>query len=138
MRVLLLLLLGSLAWGKPVATPGWVRLVPPVLKDTAAYLTLENRGTTPLRLVEAETEVAQRVSFHRDYREHRHGQEVLGMRPLPHVDIPPGGKVVFRPGGYHLMLEGLKRPLKAGEKVAITLRFQDGTRLKVLLPVEMR
>ncbi|WP_253704782.1 copper chaperone PCu(A)C [Thermus scotoductus] len=44
----------------------------------------------------------------------------------------------FRPGKYHLMLEGLKRPLKAGEKVALVLRFQDGSKLKVILPVEMR
>ncbi|BCZ87876.1 copper chaperone PCu(A)C [Thermus thermophilus] len=134
----LFLLLGSVALAQAVATPGWVRLVPPVVKDTAAYLTLENRGKLPLRLVGAETDVAERVSFHQDYREHRGGQVVLGMRPLPYLDIPPGGRVEFRPGKYHLMLEGLKRPLKAGEKVALVLRFQDGSRLKVILPVEMR
>ncbi len=134
----LFLWLGSAALAQAVATPGWVRLVPPVVKDTAAYLTLENRGKTPLRLVGAETEVAERVSFHQDHREHRGGQVVLGMRPLPHLDIPPGGRLELRPGKYHLMLEGLKRPLKAGEKVALVLRFQDGSRLKVILPVEMR
>ncbi|GAB5602792.1 copper chaperone PCu(A)C [Thermus sp. FJN-A] len=134
----LFLLLLALAWAQPAVTPGFVRWVPPVVRDTAAYLTLENRGKTPVRLVGAETGVAERVSFHQDYREQRGGQVVLGMRPLPHVDIPPGGKVVFRPGGYHLMLEGLKRPLKTGEKVELTLRFADGTRLKVILPVEMR
>lgn len=126
------------ALAQPVVNGGWVRLVPPVVKDTAAYFTLENRGKTPLRLVGAETPVAQRVSLHRDHREVRSGQTVLGMRPLDHVDIPPGGRVAFKPGAYHLMLEGLKRPLKPGEKVEITLLFQDGTRLKVLLPVEMR
>ncbi|RTG95548.1 copper chaperone PCu(A)C [Thermus scotoductus] len=134
----LFLLLGSVALAQAVATPGWVRLVPPVVKDTAAYLTLENRGKTPLRLVGAETEVAERVSFHQYHREHRGGQVVLGMRPLPYLDIPPGGRVEFRPGKYHLMLEGLKRPLKAGEKVVLVLRFQDGSKLKVILPVEMR
>lgn len=134
----LFLLLGSVALAQAVATPGWVRLVPPVVKDTAAYLTLENRGKTPLRLVGAETEVAERVSFHQNNREHRGGQVVLGMRPLPYLDIPPGGRVEFRPGKYHLMLEGLKRPLKAGEKVVLVLKFQDGSRLKVILPVEMR
>lgn len=134
----LFLLLGSVALAQAVATPGWVRLVPPVVKDTAAYLTLENRGKTPLRLVGAETEVAERVSFHQNLREHRGGQVVLGMRPLPYLDIPPGGRVEFRPGKYHLMLEGLKRPLKAGEKVVLVLKFQDGSRLKVILPVEMR
>lgn len=134
----LLLLLGSMAWAQAVVTPGWVRLVPPVVKDTAAYLTLENPSNTPLRLVAAETEVAQRVSIHRDYREHHGGQVVLGMRPLPYLDIPPKGKVEFRPGKYHLMLEGLKRPLRAGEKVTLVLKFQDGSKLKVILPVEMR
>lgn len=134
----LLILLGGLALAQAVAIPGWVRLVPPVVKDTAAYLTLENRGKTPLRLVGAETDVAERVSLHQDHREHRGGHVVLGMRPLPYLDIPPGGRVEFRPGKYHLMLEGLKRPLKAGEKVTLVLKFQDGSRLKVILPVEMR
>lgn len=59
------------------------------------------------------------------------------MRPLPYVDIPQGaGWPLSR--GLPPDAGGLKRPLKAGEKVEITLLFQDGTRLKVLLPVEMR
>jgi len=129
---------GGTAWAQVLAIPGWVRLVPPVVKDTAAYLTLENRGRLPLRLVGAETGVAERVSLHQDHREHRGGQVVLGMRPLSHLDIPPRSKVEFRPGKYHFMLEGLKRPLKAGEKVVLVLKFQDGSRLQVILPVEER
>lgn len=128
----------GLALAQPLATPGWVRLVPPVVKDTAAYLTLENRGQVSLRLVGAETPVAQRVSLHQEHREHRGGHTVLGMRPLPYLDLSPGVRVVFQPGGYHFMLEGLKRPLKAGEKVELVLKFADGTRLRVVLPVEMR
>ncbi|WP_117237877.1 copper chaperone PCu(A)C [Thermus sediminis] len=137
-RLLPIFLLFLPAWGQVVAEPGWVRLLPPVVRDTAAYLTLENRGRTAVRLLGAETEVAERVSLHRDHREHRGGHTVLGMRPLPYVEIPPGGRVAFRPGGYHLMLEGLKRPLKAGERVEIALLFQGGLKLKVTLPVEMR
>ena len=143
---ILLFLFPALA--QVVVEPGWVRLVPPVVPDTAAYLTLVNRGRTPLRLVGAETPVASRVSLHRDHQEHNHqqhnhqghkgGHAVLGMRPVPYVEVPPGGKVAFRPGGYHLMLEGLKRPLKAGEKVELTLLFQGGLKVKVVLPVEMR
>ncbi|TBH17589.1 copper chaperone PCu(A)C [Thermus thermamylovorans] len=133
-----LLALLAMAAAQPVATGGWVRLVPPVVRDTAAYLTLENRGRAPLRLVGGETPVAERVSIHQEHREHRGGHVVLGMRPLPHLDIPPGGRVEFRPGRYHLMLEGLRRPLQAGERVEIVLKFQDGTRLRVVLPVEMR
>ncbi|MGC8904665.1 copper chaperone PCu(A)C [Thermus sp.] len=137
-RLAVFLPLALLALAQVAVFPGWVRLVPPVVPDTTAYLTVENRGKVPLRLVGAETPVARRVSLHRDYREDRGGQVVLGMRPLPYVEIPPKTRVAFRPGGYHLMLEGLKAPLKAGEKVELTLRFQDGTQIKVSLPVEMR
>jgi len=137
-RLLPILLFLFPALAQVVVEPGWVRLVPPVVPDTAAYLTLVNRGQTPLRLVGAETPVASRVSLHRDHQEHKGGHAVLGMRPLPYVEVPPGGKVAFRPGGYHLMLEGLKRPLKAGEKVELTLLFQGGLKVKVVLPVEMR
>jgi copper(I)-binding protein len=137
-RLLPILLFLFPALAQVVVEPGWVRLVPPVVPDTAAYLTLVNRGQTPLRLVGAETPVASRVSLHRDYQEHKGGHAVLGMRPPALRGSSPGGKVAFRPGGYHLMLEGLKRPLKAGEKVELTLLFQGGLKVKVVLPVEMR
>ncbi len=138
MRLLVLFFLLVPALAQARVEGGWVRLVPPVLKDTAAYLTLVNPGPKPLRLLGGETPIAQRVSIHREQREHRDGHTVLGMRPLPHLDIPPRGRLEFRPGGYHLMLEGLKRPLKPGEKVELVLLFEGGLRLKVVLPVEMR
>lgn len=102
----LFLLLGSVALAQAVATPGWVRLVPPVVKDTAAYLTLENRGKLPLRLVGAETDVAERVSFHQDHREHRGGQVVLGMLEDVRVEEAPAAvRVEDSPGAT---IRGLK------------------------------
>lgn len=54
-----------------------------------------------------------------------HG-EMTGMKPLDSLTIPPKGRLELKPGGIHLMLEGLKQPLKLGQKVRLVLRFADG------------
>ena len=109
-----------------VVREGWVRFSPG--PNAAAYLTLENPGDLPLRLVGARTPVAERVE----------GKKVMGMRPVPFLEVPPKGRVELKPGGYHFMLLGLKRPLKAGEEVELDLLFAGGKVLKVVLPVEAR
>lgn len=132
----------ALAWGPALAQVtaegGWIRLAPPVVQSTAAYLTLVNRGPTPLRLLGARTPLAERVSLHESYTMEHQGHTMTGMRPLPYLEIPAGDRVALRPGGPHLMLEGLKRPLKAGERVELTLLFSGGRTLRLLLPVEAR
>lgn len=60
------------------------------------------------------------------------------MRNTKFLEIPPRGQLELRPGGKHLMLLGLKRPLKEGEKIPLTLQFADGTRLALELSVENR
>jgi copper(I)-binding protein len=56
---------------------------------------------------------------------------VMRMAPEARVPVPAGGQVSFAPGGRHLMLVGLKRPLKIGDRVPATLTFASGTRLQV-------
>jgi len=116
---------------------GWVRY-PASLAVTAAYLTLENPGERPLRLLGAEAAWAERVELHGTFHQEKDGKMVMGMRPVDFAEVPPKGRLVLKPGGYHLMLFNLKRPLKLGEKVELVLKFQNGTQLKVLLPVEAR
>ncbi|GGN03103.1 transporter [Thermus composti] len=116
---------------------GWVRF--PARPDmTAAFLALENQSEKPFRLVGVKSEVAERVEVHETFQEMRDGKMVMGMRPVASLEVPPGGRLELRPGGYHLMLIGLKRPLQVGEKVKLVLVFQGGLRLPVDLPVEMR
>lgn len=93
-----LLPLMAMAWAQPAVTPGWVRLVPPVVKDTTAYLTLENRGDKSIRLVGADADVPKWFPSIRTTGETRGGQVVLGMRPLPHLDIPPKRQGGVPPG----------------------------------------
>jgi len=55
----------------------------------------------------------------------------MKMRPVPKIAVPAGGKIEMKPGGYHVMLLGLKRDLKPGEKVAVTLKFERGGNVPV-------
>lgn len=112
---------------------GWVRYVPGS-PTAAAYLVLENPGPKPLKLLGAESPVAGRISLHTTLRD----GSVLSMRSVEAFDLPAKGRLELKPGGNHLMLEALKRPLKLGEKVTLVLRFSDGSQLKLELPVEMR
>jgi copper(I)-binding protein len=52
--------------------------------------------------------------------------DITTMKSLASVTIPPKGRLELKPGGIHLMLEGLKQPLKLGQKVRLVLRFADG------------
>jgi copper(I)-binding protein len=104
------------AWARAVAGTDTARV------HSAVYFTLDNPGDTPLRLVAAETDVAERTELHETTME----GGVMRMRPVEGVDVPPGGSVTLEPGGLHVMLLGVRRDLAAGDTFALTLRFADG------------
>jgi copper(I)-binding protein len=52
------------------------------------------------------------------------------------VDLKPGATTELRPGGFHVMLEGLQQPLKQGDKVPLTLTFERAGSIEVMLDVE--
>lgn len=84
----------------------------------AAYMTITS--DSPLTLVQAETDVAKDVQIH---DMHKHAG-VMRMREIKSPEIKSGEKLVLAPGGMHMMLLGLKRQLKAGQTISITLRFE--------------
>ena len=98
----------------------WARATPPGARTGVAYLTIENRNAAPDRLVRAETPVAERAELH------AHDMEagVARMRSVDGLEVAPGQTTVLAPGGLHVMLVGLHRPLKRGEAFALTLVFE--------------
>jgi len=60
---------------------------------------------------------------------------IMKMRAIPRLELPAGKPVQLGPGGYHVMLIGLKQPLQESERVALTLRFDDGSTKKLEAPV---
>jgi copper(I)-binding protein len=82
------------------------------------YLTVKDSGQ-PDSLTGASSPVAARAELHESFTENG----VSKMRPAGPVQIEPGKSVRLTPGGMHIMLMGLKEPLKAGETFPVTLTF---------------
>jgi periplasmic copper chaperone A len=109
----------------------WARATPPGAKSGAVYMTLRNRGAADDKLIGATTPVAAKAGLHTEIMDN----SVMKMRPLESVDIAPGGSASLKPGGSHIMLMGLKRPLKQGDHIPLTLRFAHAPPLTVQVEV---
>ncbi len=105
----------------------WARATPAGARTGAVYLTLVNNGAAEDELVAASTPVADRAQLHTERIENG----VMKMRPSAAVDVKPGATVMLKPGGVHVMLIGLKQPLKEGESFPLTLEFARGGKREV-------
>jgi periplasmic copper chaperone A len=112
----------EIAAGNLVLTQGRIRATPGHARVGDAYLTIENKGTAPDRLIGASADFADKVQL----REKAMNGDVMSMRPVEKGVVIEPGKA-----DLHLMLLGLKRPLRQGEKVAITLEFERGEEVGV-------
>ena len=110
---------------------GWMRAMPPGQPTAAAYLTLRNPGESPAQLTGAHSSAAESVEIHQSSQE----QGMWRMRKLAGLDIPPGAEVTMAPGGVHLMLFGLKRPLQAGDAISVVLEFDGGETREISIDV---
>ncbi|WP_265571252.1 copper chaperone PCu(A)C [Sphingomicrobium nitratireducens] len=118
------LLLAACAPQKPAAEPvvedAWARSTVEGQKMAAAYFTLRNEGETELKLTGVSTNRAGSASLHRSAVDNG----VATMRPLEGgLLIEPGETIAFEPGGDHVMLEMLEKPLVEGETFPMTLEF---------------
>ena len=111
---------------------GYFRASPPGVKHGAAFMTLHNSGTTPVSLTRADTEAANSTELHN----HIEQDGVMRMRQVGTIEIPAKGSVNLQPGGYHIMLMGLKAPLIEGQKATLSLEFSSGQREQLLLPIQ--
>jgi copper(I)-binding protein len=110
----------------------FTRATPPGAKSGGAFLVVENAGPTPDRLIRVASPAAGLVEIH----EMAMDAGVMKMRAVPGLDVPPGGKLELKPGGYHVMLLDLKQPLKVGDKVPLTLTFQNAGSIDIAVGVE--
>ena len=109
----------------------WMRATPPGAKVAGGFMTVTNKGSTPDRLVGAASPVAERVELH----VHVHESGMMKMKQVAGFDVPANGKFVLKPGGGHLMFIDIKRPIKEGETIPVTLKFEKAGEVKVEYPV---
>ena len=120
--LLALLAFGVMAQALVIESP-WLREPAPGQGSIAIYLRLVNRSEAPWVLSGARVDGAQSAALHQHVIE----GGLMGMRPAGSVTVPPGGELVLEPGGYHLMVFGLVRAPRAGEKLPFCLDFASGT-----------
>lgn len=123
--------LGELSLRHPHAYPS----LPGTTTGAVYLVAIRNEGERADRLLAASTTVAERVELHRMQMD----GDIMRMRALPAIEIPAKATVSLRQGsadGYHLMLFGLRRPLAAGDRFPLTVRFERAGEVQVEVRVE--
>ena len=110
----------------------WSRATPSGAKTGAVYMTIDNKSGTADRLTGASSNVADKLQIH----EMKVENGVMQMREIAGgLPIPANGSVMLKPGSYHVMLIGLKKPLAAGDNFSLTLTFEKAGNISVTVPV---
>lgn len=115
-----------------VADP-YVRMVPQGVPTTAAFMTLKNTGAADRKLLRVDSSAAKTVELHN----HINDNGVMRMRQVREVEIRARGQAELKPGSYHVMMIDLRQVLQEGDKVPLTLSFDDGSSEKVEAIVRM-
>lgn len=125
-------LAGEAKVGDIAITTAWARATPPRPPVGGAYLTITNAGAQSDFLVGGKTGAAKSVELHT----HQKDGQVMRMVALSSIEVPAGQTVTFAPGGLHVMLIGLAKPLKEGESFPLTLEFANAGPVTVTVDVK--
>jgi len=99
--------------------------------NSAVYMTVENTGGSSDTLAGADSPVSERVEIHESFMD----GDVMRMREVRALELPPGERVALKPGGLHIMLMGLRESLAVGDTVALVLRFRNAGAVELQVPV---
>ncbi len=132
----LLALLGGAACSDSASSPApavvvseaWVQVAGGIDEPAAGYFTIDNQGNSADVLLSASSPAASSVELH----ETMPGMSgMVGMESVAQVVCPAGTTVTFAPGGYHLMISGLRAALHAGDSLELDLVFEHAGRITV-------
>ena len=110
-----------------VVSDVWMRASLGQVPTTTAYLKIENRGPAEDKLVSVSTPVAAMSHLH----DSANTNGIMSMAAVAALPIKPGQTVELAPGGLHIMVMNLKAPLKVGETVPLTLKFERAGEMTV-------
>ena len=118
--------------GKLTVKTPWSRATPGSARSGVVYLTIANQSDAPDKLVSISTSAAKRAEIHRTQVK----GGMMTMQPFGSLTLRPGSSELLRPGGLHVMLTGLKAPLKRGGTFDMTLKFEKAGPLTVKVSIE--
>ena len=105
----------------------WARPAAMDVGTAAIYFTLVNEGTASDAIVGASSDAAESVRLHETQME----GDIMSMVPVLRIEVPAKGSTDLKPGGFHMMLVGLKRDLNPGDMVSVTLHFEKSDDMTV-------
>lgn len=125
LKVLMLAAIGTLsmqpAWAANISvTDAWARATMPGQKVSGAYMQIQSDADA--RLISASSTAVPRVEVH----EMKMDGDVMRMREVQSIELPKGKTVSLEPGGFHIMLMNLPKPIAAGEVIPLTLVVESG------------
>ena len=109
----------------------WARATPGAAQTAAVYFSLVNNGSVADALTGVSTSLAALTMIHQTTM----AENVAHMDTVDRIALPPMDRITFAPLGYHVMLMGLKTPLKEGMSVPMTLQFAKAGKLNVSVQV---
>ncbi len=110
----------------------WVRLTPPVAKNSAAYFVFHNTSDKDITVVGVSSKIAKMTMMHDVVME----KNMAKMVHLDKVKVPAGGQVEFAPGGKHLMFVGLTEKLDAAKDVTVKFTLDSGEVITTVMKVK--
>jgi periplasmic copper chaperone A len=118
------LVVALVAWpavaGELTVTGAWARTTPPGIPMGAAYLTIHNDTKKSDRLLKLKASVGRKAEVHRT----EIVEGIARMREVAVLHLAPGERVELEPGGMHVMLMGLEKPLVEGQTFDLELQFE--------------
>lgn len=117
---------GDITIGNP-----WSRATAGRAKNGVVYMTIANNGAAADRLLKAASPIAKMAGLHISRME----GNLMKMDPVEAIVAAPGKPVELKPGGLHIMLKGLKAPLKEGQMFPLTLTFEKAGPIEVMVMV---
>ena len=115
--------------GNLVVTQAWSRATPGGAPVAGGYLSIENKGSLPDRLLSGSTDAARKTEIH----EMALDNGIMTVRPVEGgLFIEAGKTLKFEPGGRHLMFIGLAAPFREGEQLSVSLAFESAGKVTVV------
>ncbi len=109
----------------------WVAAAVPNAPTGAAYMLIKNHGSKDDQLITVETDASKLAGFHTMVMK----GDMMYMNYVKFIPVPAGGSAELKPGGYHVMIMKLRKHLKEGGEVHLTLKFKNAGEIKVAAPI---
>jgi len=112
-------------------TEAWIKNLPMVVPMRAGYMNITNNGSSKIAIESLASESFEKIEIHQSIEI----DGMMSMQPIHGLAVLPGESIQLEPGGYHLMMMNPLQDLKLGDKIIVTLRYDNQTTQTIIMVV---